>query len=267
MVTRASTRSPTPISASCGDCRRMRDRQQHFRRARPRPSQTRRLGDQIPVVVTPDHVEHAHRRQAALRQQLPRLPDNAPSSVSSAMSLFKASRAPPLMLKARAISRLPTFCELSRMKSGRLLSTASGRHRRRAAVSRAPAFFPLLGDLRATLCSVPCHPADCSRDLIDQARPALVQRGVPAKDAGVTRRSGQSASASAFAFEPWPFSPPASSERRPRPWRPAFFGRRLLRGRFLAFLPPPLAARSAISATASSMRHRRRAPCPWARWR
>ena len=66
------------------------------------------LGDQLAVGVAGHDLQHGRRAAACPRSLKPlRLPASRPSAAISPSSALRAMRSPPLMLKARAISRLP----------------------------------------------------------------------------------------------------------------------------------------------------------------
>ena len=249
-------RQDAVADAECGlvrDCRPARSPARTRGRS-PSAFPDRRLGDQIAVGVAPDRCRARPPAAGARSSAAPcRLPDNAPSSVISASSLFRAIAGAALDVEGtRDFALAHLLRALADESRGRLLSTASGRHRRPPPPCRVrpPSFRSW------EICGPRCAPTLSPRGLfpgsIDQARPALVQRGVPAKGCRGDKeiwsvRIGVSLCLRSLGLF------------RRRLLRSVALGlggrflcRRLLRGSFLAFLPPPLAARSASSATAWS---------------
>ena len=105
---RARMRSPWPSAASPPACRPRAAEHQGARALAFRGVPHGGLGDQLAVVVAGDDLEHGDGRQVpALLEALAVAGEQACRRPSRASSALRAMRSPPLMPKARAISRLP----------------------------------------------------------------------------------------------------------------------------------------------------------------
>ena len=239
-VMRARTRSPMPIGSPSVAAAFAMAGTTDRGRAPSSLSQTAACAMRSPSSSRPMISSTATGGRLPFSRKSLRLPASVPSSAISASSRFKAMRSPPLMPKARAISRLPTLPGDVPDELEDLLL------RRQAAVCGLRGVQRSFG-LRGHASAVPCR---------------FVRLGVPSWR--------QLLAAAAFAawlrLRLWRSFRLRTSPASPgfaRPW-PFGFGRLALRA---GFLPPPLAIALGEERDRLVDRQRRRVLSPSARWR